>query len=269
MEIDERTYLKPIIYLGRFFEYPTHAYYIDLLRRNGNLSEVLYKARLSDSESNIDELMQEKSFWNDEPSDGQISERIGRMKLEVAQKKHEEVGKFFATLFNQSLVMMCTVFDVFLVDCVAVITREVPSTLLLLGQNSDVGLKDVVTSRTYEEVFSIAQAKTVQQFDFSGIEDKLKKFEKLGVSRRDLFALSHDFINKYPDPYAFLCSIYQNRNDIVHRNTFKMSTYQDLDRVSEFLSHLIMHWGGLIFMQKFNIATDIQLLAAGKIKLDS
>jgi hypothetical protein len=73
----------------------------------------------------------------------------------------------------------------------------------------------------YEEAVKIIRDKVVARFDFKGIEDKLKRLERLGIDVTSALALRKhitDVQSYYPDGRALLLGTYEKRNDVVHRN---------------------------------------------------
>ncbi len=72
---------------------------------------------------------------------------------------------------------------------------------------------------------------------------------------------------KYPDPFGIIIKAYDDRNDIVHRNQMKISSYKEISYISELMVHLIMHWGLLEFKKKFEVNSDLMLISQGKLLL--
>ncbi len=61
--MDTRTYFKPQLYMNRLNKYAVNAYYVDFLRRKGNLRDILIKARTVNSRETIAELFSDHNIW--------------------------------------------------------------------------------------------------------------------------------------------------------------------------------------------------------------
>ena len=92
---NEQSYLKPLFFQGQFLKYPVNAYYVDSLRKNGNLSDVLYRARVSDSNEHMTKMMTDKRMWKDDPSTEELNDRMEKMRTEIHKNKRKEVNDFF------------------------------------------------------------------------------------------------------------------------------------------------------------------------------
>jgi hypothetical protein len=260
--MDSRRYLKPFKFQKRLTKYSTNAYYLDYLDRNGNVREVLLKARAHHQLDTLNEFMEDKDIWKPELSKERIAEEEKKLVKSTLDMQEQLIDDFFVVHVNQNLVTLCTVFDTFLVDCISVITYMKQETLKSLCSDNDISLDDLVSSRGRNEVFFKVQDRLIQRFDFMGIKDKIKLFQKLGVSKEALFSIDNEeWGNKYPNPQECLFETYSFRNDIVHRDEMKLKSYEDLSYRADLLLHLIMKWGMITFTEKFGVTSDFILLA--------
>lgn len=251
--------------MSRLNKYGVNSYYVDLIKRKGNLRDILIKARVASSRKTMTELFSDPEVWNKGLTEKEKQEKLEKIINDVDKKEAEEVDKFFITLLNQTLVMICTVFDTYLVDCFDVITYTKPDLLKSFTNDKDISVGEVIDVKTYDNVFNVIQSKVLKRFDFAGIEDKFKYFQKAGIETKDLFTLNNIMAPKYNDPFSLILKAYNDRNDIVHRNKMKISSYEEISHISELMNHLIMHWGMLEFKKKFEIDSDFILMSQGKL----
>ncbi len=172
--MNPRTYFKPQAFMYRLNKYAANSYYVDFLEKKGNLRETLIKARTASSKQTMTELFSDPQAWNPGLSEKEKQQSLESMIKNVDKREAEEVDKFFITLLNQTLVMLCTVFDTYLVDRLDVIIYTKPDLLKLFADDKDISIKEIIDSKTYENVFNVMQSKVLKRFDFMGIKDKFK-----------------------------------------------------------------------------------------------
>lgn len=259
----EETYLKPLKFNQRIGKHTVNAYYIDFLAKQGNLKDILLKARMKDADEILFEDVMDDRMWKDKLTEEQKIEKFKLLRGKMEERHKQEIENFLPILFNQSLVMICTVFDNFLLDTLKVITKKKPETLKILSKEEDITIAEIIESADYRNIFSIIQGKVLRRFEFKGIKKKFETFEKLGLTKGLMFSLSENMKIKYPNAYEFLIDIYKKRNDIVHRDKLPLRQYQDLSNIDYFLTHFTFHIS-LEIKKLFNIPLDIQLIAFGK-----
>ncbi len=232
--MDKTSYFKPFIYTNRLVQYSVNSYYVDYIDRNGNLRQTLLKARNANSASTMAELFEDPKFGLMGATQEQQEENVKKFVEGIDKKNQEAVHEFFIILFNQTLVMLITVFDTFLVDCYEVIVNSKPELF-----NSEV-----------------PKEKILERFDKSGIEEKFKKFEKIGLTTSVLFELNEKILSSFPDPNSMLLKAYHDRHDIVHRNQMVIKSYKEISVISDLMLRLIVYWGTVTFTRTFHITSD-------------
>ena len=265
MQINENSYLKPFKFQSQLLRYPVHTHYLEEMRSKGNLSEIMFEARCFDALQHTSKWMAKDEVWKVKPSSEELKQGFAKIQEQIEIKKKREVDEFFITFFNHSLVMMCAVFDIFLIDCVQVISHEKPQILLALGSDADMSLKDFIEAKNYDDFFDSVQSKILKRFEFGGIEDKLKLLMKLGLSSEQMFVFNDEQSTRYPNPEMRLVQIYTDRHSIVHYDRMILSDHQELEPVSDFLSFLVLHLGGFLFKEHFGVKTDLQLMVDGQL----
>jgi len=262
--MDSREYFKTMKYQGSVLRYSLNAYYLDFARINGNLSETLLNVRLTGQESFLANEVLNKNLWPG-LSREEVAVKNEELRQKLTVRERQEVEQFFIIAFNQALVMMCTAFDTFLVDCLKVITFKKPEILKALSVEGDITVDEIVNTRSYEEIFESIQEKVLKRFDFAGIDGKLKQLSRIGVQEYELFQSSEEFVSRFPNPANFLRKIYSDRHNIVHKEQLVITKYDELSDISFFLIHIITKWGAFNFAKKFNISSDISLMYRTKI----
>jgi hypothetical protein len=238
--MDEQSYFKPLTYQARLSKYAANAYYIDLAGRNGNLRDSLVRTRTIHSKQFVlEQQFDDRQFWNSEITDDQLKAEIEKIYQGLAEQDKKEVDGLFLTYFNMSLVMICSVFEDFLVDCMDVVVSHNPNIR--------------------------SQRKRLEKFEYWGLEDKLKTFGELGAGEQKLFTLNEKASKKYPKPVSFLKEIYARRKNIVHKNLIELKGYEELSQINEFMLHMIIKWGGIVFPKHFGIKSDISLVYQGEV----
>jgi hypothetical protein len=187
---------------------------------------------------------------------------ISKFREVIVKDTKEDIEEYLPILFNQALVMMCTVFDVFLVDSLEVITKKQPKILHQLADKSDISVTDIINIPNYDAIFKIIQDKALSRFDFSGIKDKVKTLDKIGVDTKGVFNFKFQNDNprkKFPDSYGIFISCYEKRNDIVHRDKLPIKSPDDLEYIADLFADLIMNFGWEMG-EHFDIPTDFDLI---------
>lgn len=246
--MDPRTYFKPYLFMNRLNKYAVNAYYVDLIKKEANLREILIQARITDSKKSIVNFFSDPEVLLAVATEKDKQQKIENIIFETNKKQVEEVDKFFIILMNQTLVMLCTIFDTFLVDCFDVITYTRP--------NFFSNKKHVLINRD----------KMVNKFDYAGIKDKFKYLTMTGLEMGKLFSLNSIMGPKYSDPLKILHNAYDNRNDVIHRNQMKISSYNEIASIADFMMHLIIRWGTLDFKKHFDIQSDFRLIYNGELQ---
>lgn len=259
-------YLKPLAFNTRIGKYFMNAHYINRMYQQGNLQNILLALRLDDfSEISFKEMMSDR-IWAEPLSEAQKIEKFKLVQEKAKKDYTEDVNNFLLILFNQTLVMFCTVFDTFLEDCLEVITSAKADALKLLSMpdNRDI-LKAIEKNTDPNSLYAvyIIRKTILKEFGFKNIEKKLNTFERLGLGKDIIFKLNDIMSLKYPNAYEFLQRIYKKRNDIVHKDTLVLKSYEDLANIENFLTHFIFHFSSKTG-QCFGIPLDIALIASGK-----
>ena len=230
------------------------------------MKDVLLKAQIDDFGKYIYKDVMGDEMWNKPLSPSEKIEQFNLLKEGVEKEYVQDVENFLPILFNQTLVVFCTVFEMFLIDSLDVITKLKPETIKILSTKEYKDILDAIEKNidiSRLTVFSIVRKKILERFDFKSIDKKFNTFEAIGLKRSAIFKLNEKMTVKYPNAEKFLKEIYRKRNDIVHKNMLPIKEYQDIENISEFLNHFIFKFS-LDAYKVFGIKLDFQLTILGQ-----
>ncbi len=250
--------LKPLKFGNRMRKYILIPYKLDYISRHGNLNEAILKFDMktfNGIENDMDGL------WMPGTTEEEKKNHVKKIRKQIEDKSRKDMGNYFPILFNQALIMSCTVLDTFLVDSLKVLTNKQPNVLKGLASRDDVSIKELIDYSDYQKIFNHIQEKILKRFDFAGIEKKIKILRGLGIDMDTAlglkFHLPH-FREKYPRGYEFLLDAYKKRHEIVHQDQLPLNTYQDLEEICSFFDGFMMDFA-IITGRHFVIPVDFEL----------
>jgi hypothetical protein len=242
--------IKQAMFHQRMLKYALIPRFIYDVDQTVGIREKILDHRMSGLEAKFTELIDR----------GIISASVrGIFREKAEENTREDIEEYLPILYNQALVMMCTTFDVFLIDSVEVITRKQPTILHSLTDPKDISITEVINATDYEILLDTIRKRALKRFDYGGIEDKVRILNKkvdLDTDGVFKFKFQVDAIrNKFPKSYESLVSAYNNRHGIVHRDEQPIKTPDDLSTVADLFSNLIMNFGWEM-SERFDIQTD-------------
>ena len=250
--------LKPLKFGQRIRKYILIPFYLNGASEHGNLKEALLKMHMAA----FDMSFNDKKYWKPEVSKEQRKENMKKIREEIEEKNRKNINEYLPILFNQALVMACTVFDNFLLDSIKVFTSKNPQLLKSLVVEGDINIYELIDLGDFNKIFSTIQTKVLNRFDFSSIEEKIKLLRnRLKIDTDSTFKLPYrnqEVQKRYPEGYKFLMNIYKNRNDIVHRDKLPLRSYEELENISTFFDYYMLDFA-LIAGKKFEINSDFEL----------
>jgi hypothetical protein len=185
------------------------------------------------------------------------------------QQRRLHVNESLTIIFNQSFVMMITVFDVYLNDSLKTVLRKQPKLLKTLADDEkDITVSQVLDSESYEEIFDKIANKVLRRFDFKSIEQKISLLKKIGVDTESALSFKYhkkEIQTKFPDGYKLLVDYYSQRHEIVHQDKHYLKTKDDLEQIADFFSPLILSFG-IAIGAHFSIKTDWDFISQGDFK---
>ena len=234
--------MRPFEFTSRMNKYVLIPYYLDFLSINGNLKENLLKVQMNGFEQTLNST---SKFWKEGISVERKIEEAEKIKIKISKQYENEIENYFPILYNQALIISCTIFDLFLFESYESIVNQAPALEILLKKT------DVTSDKNIEKI--------LKNFDYSGIKDKIEKIERLKINMDIIFKLKlfkNEVQEKYPDGRNYLFHIYSTRNDIVHRNLLPIKKYSELSDMTTYLQSFMIEFAYHTGNQ-FNINTDI------------
>lgn len=174
-----------------------------------------------------------------------------------------DIENYLPILFNQSFVMIITVFDVFLNESLHTIIKKQPNLLKELAQEeTDITVSQVVDANDYDEIFNIITNKVLRRFDFLSIDKKISRLKKIGIDTDK--ALNFEFHNQeeqsqFSEGKNLVVRYYNQRHEIVHQDKHHLKTMNELEEIEKFFLYLILNFG-IAIGKHFKIKTDWDLM---------
>ena len=171
--------------------------------------------------------------------------------LKAEQKARESyVGKFNdarRTVLNLSLVMMCTVMELFFEHVSTAVFKANSQALLSLSKEKNITLEQLLKHATYEDVLNEFIRKSIDTTIRGGVREILKAFDTIGIETGKMFSWI-DFTEEVQLKFAHwndqkLVEIFDERNSIVHDNAMPLQSMEQLLLRQDFFTKLILNIG--------------------------
>jgi len=247
-----RTPSKFTLRIGKYTLIPFHfQFFFDDANLRGRLMENRMRGMEELSERFTPAMHPEKT-----PEELMAVKAEMREKFMVAAKK--DVDEYLPILYNQALVMIITVFDVFLSDSLKTVTSKYPQLLKTMADEKDITILQIIDLADYDAIFRKIQSRVLKRFDYKSITERIAILKKLRVDIDA--ALAFKFHNlevqkKHPDALGVVQNSYEKRHAIVHREQHTFDTYEQLEMVSDCFTNLVMSLSFAIGF-RFDILTD-------------
>jgi hypothetical protein len=149
------------------------------------------------------------------------------------------------TVLNLSLVMMCTVMELFCEHVFNVILKANPKTLLCLSKDKNITLKQFLMHGTFDDVLNEFIQKSTDNIIREGIKEVLETFDTIGIKTEKVFSWS-DFPEDVQLRFADwndmkLFDIFQERHSIVHDSAMPLQAIDDLLLRKDFFTKIMFN----------------------------
>jgi len=212
------------------------------------------------------EIVTDRKLYFPDVTEKELSRTIKYFMKKMEEVNRAQIERYHLPLLNQGLVMMCTVFEIFLVHVLRVVTTNKPETLIGICPDKNLSVERIIELKGYDAVQEELRQKVIEHFCRQGIREKLKIFEKLGVDVEKTFDFSHFArrIQKTLSGYNLdkLDEIFQKRHDVVHKDIPSVQTLRELEIIKEFFEKIILNFS-IIVSRKFKILRDMQAIVKG------
>lgn len=240
---------------------PMQTYVIDSLSFTGKLSDVYFfldyslnaldeplvkERELSKWMEGIPDMIRDERFINvtalSEKEFDSLAQSIEEGMKESYLNKFKESKR---TVLNLSLVMLCTLVELFFEHVFIVIFKANPQTMLTLSKDKNITLAQFMKYGTYEEVFTAFVQKTVDHIIGQGTNEVFKAFDTIGIKEANIFSWV-SFTEEVQHKFAGwsvnnLAAIFEERHSIVHDNAMPLRSVEELLLRKDFFIKIILN----------------------------
>ena len=183
------------------------------------------------------------------------------------KKRVEEI--YPQTIINQSLSIMCSFFESFLIESLDIIFDKEIRMLIKLSQKKEIKLNKIIKLGTYDKLISSFKKKTLVRFSRDSIEEKFKKYYKIiGFDISKFFDMSRyteEVQTKFKGwDLEKLDSIFNERHEIVHNQQFPLTSLNELHDRKQFFEKIILNMT-LKITDKFDIPNEFGIRTKKKV----
>lgn len=254
-ELAPKVFTRPYAYYLRLNRYVAIVEYLTEVDRVHGLEKIILPIAMRDFAATMSQL---GAIFPPDQQD--LSEKV---RQSVEQQKKDEVKSYLPILYNQTIIMTCAVFEAFLTDCISVLINNNQEALKVLADIKDVNVFDLINQGDLNKSLGQVRERVMNKFSACNIHDKLSKFTNLGIDINQVKRLegSKESVKEsYNRETEFFGTIFQRRNDIVHRNFLPFSDITEVARIDKYFLHFMVNLTAGIF-RKYGINADIYLMA--------
>jgi len=193
-----------------------------------------------------------------------VTKEFKRRIEELVEEQKERVEEFYPlTIINQSLSIMCSFFESFLLESLDIIFNNENRILIKLSQQKDIKLDKIIQLGTYDKLISSFKEKTLFYFSRESTKDKFKKYYKIiGFDISKFFDMSR-YTEKVQTKFKGwdlkkLNAIFDERHKIVHDQQYSLASLDELYDRMQFFEKIILNMS-LEITNKFNIPNELRI----------
>jgi hypothetical protein len=253
--MEEEFLLTPMKFSDRINKYAIVPFHFMIFFEHADLRERIQNHRMKELDE-LNEQFTPKMYPNKTPAEVEVLKLELRARLQATT--YQEVDEYLPILYNQALVMMVTVFDVFLYESLRTVTSKCPVLLKSMADEKDMTIVQILELADYQAIFEAIQSRVLRRFDYKGILEKIEALRKLRV---DVDAALHfKFLTskvqgQYSNSLELLRDSYDRRHAIVHREQHTFDSFKQLEEVGLFLGYLVKSFSFALGF-RFGIMTD-------------
>lgn len=216
----------------------------------------------------VPELIRNKKLYEKQPTE----EMFREFEKKMAESFSKKMDKSGLLILNMSLVMLCTIVEVFLDHMLRVIFDANPKTLLGISPYKNITLEEFLGFKDYGEILENFKYKFLEHFNRQGIDKKLETLHSLGLKKEILF--SWRFLNEETRKRLegiddrLLVQIFNKRHSVVHNDALPVTSYEELLEIKDFLTKVVLNFGFEAAEQfkSYGVLTDFALMGKGIFK---
>lgn len=206
----------------------------------------------------IPEILQNKEIWKN-PESNETAHHLKEIQEKAEAENRRRVERFIQILGNQSVVLMCSVLDVYFNHVLDVVSTVEPKTLMTLSPEGKISLQELLDHTSHEATVDAVREKEISKFDYDSLDEKFKKFRKLGIKEDVVFdasRISKEALERLDGfDLATLRRAYGTRHEIVHRGAFPIDSMGTATLLTELFQHTM--WGlAIAASKKFKVPID-------------
>lgn len=191
----------------------------------------------------IPELFRDERFINKALPKEQLEKfalKAEELMKEAYLKKFNDCNKI---ILNMSLVMICTVMEMFFEHILLIIMDANPQTLLTLSKDRNITLEQLLKFNDYDKVLDNFKRKYIEHITRQGSKEILNAFDSVGIKTNSIFSWSNctDEVQKQFASWndKTLIDIFNERHSIVHDNHYSINNVQEFILRKDFFTIII------------------------------
>ncbi len=194
----------------------------------------------------VPELVRDERFLNKTAFSEKDLEAFALRAEEAFKESYlRKFNESTVTVLNLSLVMICTVLELFFEHVLSLIFRANSRTLLTLSKDKNISVEQFLKSSTYDDVLSEFIKKTTDHIMRQGTMDILKAFDNIGMKTNEIFSWAN-FTEEVQVRFAGwdgkkLNSIFEERHSVVHNNAIPLRSIEELLLRKDFFTKIIIN----------------------------
>ncbi|MHB8883094.1 MAG: HEPN domain-containing protein [Thermodesulfovibrionales bacterium] len=163
----------------------------------------------------------------------------------TAKIKQNFLSKFHdskKTVLNMSLVMSCTILEMFFEHVFLTVMAAKPETMLRLSKDKNITLDKLLKFKTLDDALNEFREKYINHIMRQGTREILQAFDSIGISIEKVFSWENFTDEAQKELQGWdadkLVSIFEERHSIVHDNALPISTIDEFNVRKEFFTKL-------------------------------
>lgn len=218
-------------------------------------------------------MLSNPNIWKHGPTDKKPIDIKAFLYSEMEKSSRAKIDKYRLWIINQALVNYCTILDTALENLLDAIFRKNLNALYGASEAKSIDFKRLVALGSVEAVAGDLRKKVIRKFTFDDITQRFQFLKSnLGIEVDSVFNWENqeESIKEALKGRALkeLQAVYNQRHSIVHQDATPLNSEDELNLISDFLSHTYYNLSSLV-MNKFDLTVDIVMFATRQQRYDS
>ena len=221
----------------------------------------------------VPEMLSNPKIWKHGPTDKNPIDTKAFLYSEMEKSSMAKIDKYRLWIINQALVIYCTILDMALENLLDAIFRKNSNALYGASEAKSIDFKKLVALGSVEAVADDLRKKVIRKFTFDDITQRFQFLKSnLGIEIDSVFNWENqeDSIKENLKGRALkeLQAVYNYRHSIVHQDATPLNSEDELNIMSDFLSHTYYNLSSLV-MDKFDLTVDVVMFTTRQQRYDS